>query len=83
MTHHVGVDTRLHLDLEEGDDALLQVDGPLWLALGDGDLGNLTGLTVQLDDDWERQDPLELLWDLHHLWQLDAPPVGAIVSGWN
>jgi len=80
---HVGVDTRLHLDLEEGDDALLQVDGPLWLALGDGDLGDLAGLTVQLDDDWERQDPLELLWDLHHLWQLDAPPVGAIVSGWN
>ena len=81
-SHHVGVESRLHLDLEERDDALLEVDGPLWLALGDDHLGDLAGL-AQLNDDWERQDPLELFWDLHHLWQLDTPPVSAIVSGWN
>jgi len=80
---HVGRERGLHLDLEEGDNSLLVVDGPLWLGLGDLDGTDGAGLAVKLDQDWHGQDPLELLWDLKHLWEDHAPPVGTAIGRWN
>ena len=81
--HHVGREGGLHLDLEEGDNSLLVVDGPLWLGLGDLDGTDGAGLAVKLDQDWHGQDPVELFWDLKHLWEDHAPPVGAAIGRWN
>merc|ERR1712029_1236987 len=53
-----------------------------WLILGDDHLDNLT-THPELDNNRDSQNLLEFSWDLHHLWQLDTPPVGTLVSRWH